>query len=93
MALSKEAEDTKPKKPLNAYFKFRGEKLTDLKDETEKMDKIKVLWGELDPNVKEEMDNEYKTALEKFKKDMEAWKKKYNVTDGDVKRKSKKKRD
>lgn len=38
------------------------------------------------------MDAEYKKDLEQFKVDFAAWKKKYNVTDEDVKRKSKNKK-
>lgn len=30
--ISEAAEKNRPKKPLNAYFKFRGEKLAEYKD-------------------------------------------------------------
>lgn len=93
MTLSKEAEDNKPKKPLNAYFKFRGEKLIEFKDESDRTAKIKAEWEGLDPKVKTEMDDEYKDELEKYKRDIEAWRNKYDVSDAEMKRKSKKKRE
>jgi len=44
MTLSKEAEENKPKKPLNAYFKFRGEKMPELKEHPDKKNELKRLW-------------------------------------------------
>lgn len=38
------------------------------------------------------MQTEYKNCLEEFKVDFAAWRKKYNVSDEDVKRKSKNKK-
>jgi hypothetical protein len=66
----------KPKKPLNAYFKFRGEKLADFdKDEENKMDKVKKAWEGLDPKIKSQMEADYHKQLEVYKVDLEAWNK------------------
>jgi hypothetical protein len=46
----------KPKKPLNAYFKFRGDKMKQYKDEEGRTDKVKAEWENLDAKVKETMD-------------------------------------
>ncbi len=51
------------------------------------------MWDEIDPKLKESMEKEYHEELEEYKKNMEAWKKKFNVSEEDVKRKSKKKKD
>lgn len=48
MTLSKEAEEHKPKKPLNAYFKFRTDKLNEMKDDPDRSDKVKGMWENLD---------------------------------------------
>lgn len=75
----------KPKKPLNAYFKFRGDKMKQYKDEEGRTDKVKAEWENLDAKVKETMDKQYKDDLEKYKADFESWKKKYKLSDDDVK--------
>lgn len=50
----------KPKKPLNAYFKFRAEKLASFgKEEGDKMEKVKKAWDGIDPKIKSKMEEEY----------------------------------
>jgi len=39
--MNTEAENSRPKKPVNGYFKFRMEKLIKYKDEADKMKRIK----------------------------------------------------
>lgn len=53
MPISKEAEQNKPHKPLNAYFKFRTEKLNEMKDDPDRVQKAKNLWEEMDEKSKE----------------------------------------
>jgi hypothetical protein len=50
--MSEEAAKNKPKKPLNAYFKFRANTLKDLDGQDDKMEKVKKLWEEIDPKLK-----------------------------------------
>lgn len=53
MQLSNEAEKNKPRKPLNAYFQFRIDKLIELKDDPDKVNKVKKLWNELNESQKQ----------------------------------------
>lgn len=57
MTLSAEAEQNRPKKPLTAYFRFRGEKLAEFKDKDDKNQLAKDAWDNIDPKMKEEYDN------------------------------------
>ena len=36
-----------PEKPLNAYFKFKAEKIVEFKDRDNKMDLVKEAWENL----------------------------------------------
>lgn len=67
MQFSNEAEKNKPRKPLNAYFQFRIDKLTELKDDHDKINKVKKLWNELNESQKQELQNKYYQELEEFK--------------------------
>lgn len=73
-----------PKKPLNAYFNFRTEKLLEYKDDSDRADRVKKEWEGLSAAVKEKMDQNYKLQLEAYKKDFEEWKEKYNLNDKDI---------
>lgn len=74
-----------PKQPLNAYFKFRGERLAEMADDPERVSKVKREWDQLPEKEKKGLEDEYKDALEKFKKDLEDWKTKHDVDDADWK--------
>ena len=50
--MTEECMKNKPKKPLNAYFKFRGDKMKQYKDEEGRVDKVKNDWENLDEKVK-----------------------------------------
>ncbi len=65
--ISESALKNKPKKPLNAYFKFRGEKMVEYEGEEDRAKKVKKEWDELDEKVKKGMEAEYKEELDKFK--------------------------
>lgn len=52
-----------------------------MKDDADRAQKAKSMWEEMDEKSKEELNQDYKENLEKYKKDMENWKKKYNVAD------------
>lgn len=89
--ISEDCLKNKPKKPLNAYFKFRQDKMKQYKDEEGRGDKVKSDWENLDPKLKDAMDKEYKEELEKYKVDVDSWKKKYKLSDDDVKNMKEKK--
>lgn len=50
--MTEECMKNKPKKPLNAYFKFRGDKMKQYKDEEGRVDKVKSDWENLDEKLK-----------------------------------------
>lgn len=65
-----------------------------MRDDDDRVKKAKDQWENIDPKQKESMEVDYKKELEAFKVDFAVWKKKYNVSDEDAKRKTKnKKRD
>lgn len=68
-----------PKKPLNAYFKYRQEKLLQFKDDEDKTAKCKKAWNQIDPKEKDKMEKLYKEELEEYKEAVEKWKKKYGL--------------
>jgi hypothetical protein len=74
-----------PKQPLNAYFKFRGDRLAELADEPDRVSKVKREWDALPEKDKKEMEDEYKDALEQYKKDVDEWKTKHDIDDSDWK--------
>jgi uncharacterized protein YdcH (DUF465 family) len=74
----------RPKRPLNAYFKFRSEKIVQYKDEENRVQKIKSDWNNIDPKVKERMDAEYKSEMEKWKEENAKYEKKYGKGDKGV---------
>ncbi|XP_031472921.1 uncharacterized protein LOC116245593 [Nymphaea colorata] len=76
---------TLPKKPLNAYFKFRGERLTHYKDDEDRVKKVKDEWDTMDAKERAKLEAEYKESLEDYKKEMELWKAKHGVSDEDLK--------
>ncbi len=89
--ITEECLKNKPKKPLNAYFKFRQDKMKLYKDEEGRNEKAKNDWENIDEKVKETMDKQYKEELEQYKVDFENWKKKFKLTDDDVKNMKEKK--
>ena len=56
MTLSEQAQSNKPKRPMNAYFKFRTLKLEEYKDDPKRVDRAKKEWNEIDPKEKEELE-------------------------------------
>lgn len=89
MALSEEALENKPKKPTNAYFLFMAR----LRNEQKgiKVSEIKDQYAALTSDEKEKLNGELKKAQEKFETDFADWKKKYKVTDEDLKNNKKSK--
>jgi colicin import membrane protein len=85
MPISQEAQDARPKLAQNAYFFFRTEKLAELKGDPNRVQMVKDLWDNLDEAEKNKMDDEYHQRKEQQKIDYEAWRKKYNITDDDLK--------
>jgi len=69
--------DPYPKKPLNAYFKFRAEKYAELKDDDDKVAKTKAAWENIDPDYKAKLEAEFKEELEAYKEETEAWRQKH----------------
>lgn len=59
--------------------------MPELKDEPNKVKALKKLWRELDEKAKEKLKAEFDSGTKKFNKDLEEWKKKYNIKDEDVK--------
>jgi len=59
MSLSKEAVDNKPKKPANAYFTFRAEKLALYKDDENRIQKAQQDWASIHPKLKKQMESKY----------------------------------
>lgn len=92
MSISQEALKQKPKKPLNGYFKFRGEKLKELKEQENRVALVKEEWENLDPKIRAKMDLDYKADIEQWKNDIEAWEKKFGITKEDKKRSKSKER-
>lgn len=66
----------KPKRPQNAYFKFRAIKFKEYGDIDGKTEKFKQDWENIDAKLKEKLENEYKDAMEAWKKENETWEKK-----------------
>ena len=91
MGLSKEAEEEKPKRPQNAYFKFRIERLKELEGEEDRGKKVKEEWENIDEDEKARLESEYKDAMDEWKIQMKDWKEKYGIEDDDKRKKSKKK--
>jgi len=59
MRLSKEAINNKPKKPLSPYLAFRNEKMATYKDDSNKTEKIKADWTNLDNIIMADMYEKY----------------------------------
>lgn len=74
-----------PKKPLNAYFQFRADKLHEYKDDEHRTERVKKEWDSLSEAEKGKLDDAYKLLLENYKKDFAEWKEKYNIEDKDLK--------
>jgi hypothetical protein len=83
--VSESALKSIPKKPLNAYFKFRGERLIHYAGDEDRVKKVKDEWESMDEKVKEKLDAEYKESLEDYKKELAAWKSKNGVDEEDWK--------
>lgn len=49
-----------PKKPLNAYFNFRTEKLHEYRNDEKRSDRVKKEWDGLSETVKTKLDEAYK---------------------------------
>jgi len=60
-------------KPLNSYFKFRQQKIIELRDDENRNINIKEAWEKLDEEAKEEMNKQYKTELEDYNKKIQLW--------------------
>ena len=92
MPLSKEAEEQKPKKPLNAYMRFRNNRMKELGDAEGKNNTVKQEWENMKPEeldkIKKQVDNE----LIDYEKKLKEWKKKFNIQEEDEKRKKSKER-
>jgi hypothetical protein len=67
MVLSQEALANKPKRPLNAYFAFRTDRLKEMKDDPDRVQKAKDDWTSIDEKTKRNYE-------EKFHQEMEDWK-------------------
>lgn len=74
-----------PKQPLNAYFKFRAERLADLADEPDRVSKVKQEWEEMPEKERKTLEDDYKEALDHFKKEVQEWKSKNDVDEDDWK--------
>lgn len=68
-----------PKQPLNAYFKFRAERLAEMADDPDRVSKVKEEWDAMPEKEKRTLEGDYKDALDQFKKDLEEWKTKHDV--------------
>jgi hypothetical protein len=71
--------------PLNYYFKFRADKLRELKDDPNRAKVVKKLWREMDEKGKDKLKADFDGEVKKYTKDLEEWKKKYNIKDDEVK--------
>ncbi len=61
MSLSKEAEESKPHKPLNTYMRFRDRELPKLGDDVKnKIKELNRLWKKLSDEEHDELKAEYK---------------------------------
>jgi hypothetical protein len=47
----------KPKRPQNAYFKFRAKRLAFYKDDEDKMEKVTNDWKNIDEKEKEKLED------------------------------------
>ena len=90
MVLSKEAEQNRPRRPLNAYFTYRINKLKELADDSDRNDKIKKMWIDIDPKLKDNLEKQYKNDILTFDDRQQAWKRKFKVSDEDMIKKSNK---
>lgn len=54
---------TLPKKPLNAYFAFRGDRLLHYAGDDDRVSKVKKEWDTMDEKKKDALEKEYKDAL------------------------------
>lgn len=83
-AINEAAHKAMPKKPLNAYFQFRAEKLIEYKDDEKRTEKVKKEWDGMSEAERGKLDAAYKLELENYKKDFAEWKEKYSVSDKDL---------
>lgn len=82
-----EALKHKPKKPMNAYFKIRAQKYKELAGEDGKVkaQKFKVFWNDMDEEKKNALNDEYHKNMELWSTEVESWKKKFGISDEDLK--------
>lgn len=59
--------------------------MKELKDDTNKAKAIKKLWNGLDDKAKDKLKDEFENEMKKYAKDLDEWKKKYNIKDDEVK--------
>ena len=55
MVLTKEAQEARPKKPMNVYMRFRNDKLHEYKDKEDRNDIVAKLWKEITEDDKEKL--------------------------------------
>ena len=83
--MSKQAKDKvseKPKRPMNGYFTFRGEKMK----EGNSSASIKGLWESLDSKARDIFNDGYKQEMEVWRKNMIAWEKIHGKVEKKVKK-------
>lgn len=63
MSTSKKSENDGPKRPTNAYFKFRADIWEEVKNQKDSNKIIKSRWDSLDPKAKEEYKTEFEAEM------------------------------
>jgi hypothetical protein len=86
-----------PKKPNNAYFKLRIEKMKEYSDDPKfdgnKSDAFKTYWEGISDKQKDEWKEEYQAELDEYKQEYDDWLKKHDLEEEDVKQYKKKVKD
>ena len=78
--LSRSAAKAKPKKPLNSYFKFRIQELKKYSaDDKNRTYKVKIAFDELPDKEKTKLDKDFQKAMESWRTENDAWRKKYGL--------------
>lgn len=70
MALSKEAIEAKPKKPLNTYMRWRNEYIKDCPEGEDKKAFVKKGWDGLSEEDMNKLKKKVEKEMEKYKSDL-----------------------
>ena len=92
MGLSKEAQEAKPKKPLNTYLRFYTNRIAELGGAEDRVTTVKKEWKALSQQDQNILKREVDKEMIKYQEELEKWRKKFNVSAEDEKRKSKAKK-